>query len=157
LIKVQAQANKVVRSNFLPPPIDAFVWPVRVYYEDTDSGGVVYYANYLKFMERARTEWLRALGFETAALVREHRLVFAVTRIAVAYRKPARLGDLLAVGVRPLTLRRASLELIQDVARGSFEDELVCHGQVKIACLDAATLRPRSFPSCIASELTREH
>lgn len=154
---MQAQASTVVRNNFLAPPMDAFVWPVRVYYEDTDSGGVVYYANYLKFMERARTEWLRARGFDPAALVREHRLVFAVTRLAVEYRRPARLGDLLAVGVTPLTLRRASLELIQDVARDSFQGELLCHGQVKIACLDAATLRPRCIPSLIASELTREH
>jgi acyl-CoA thioester hydrolase len=154
---INVQATKIAGKGFLAPPCDVFVWPVRVYYEDTDSAGVVYYANYLKFMERARTEWLRALGFEAAALAREHRLVFAVRRLAVEYRKPGRLGDLLAVGVKPLTLRRASLELAQDVTRGSHENELLCHGQVTIACLDAESLRPRSIPSFIASELMREH
>lgn len=137
-------------------PNDAFVWPVRVYYEDTDSGGVVYYANYLKFMERARTEWFCALGFEPGSLTREHRLLFAVSRLAIKYRSPARLGDKLAVGVKLLTCRRASLELIQEVARDSIEKELLCHSQVQIACLDAETLRPRSIPPFIASELTRE-
>ena len=150
------QAAETVREDSAVPPSGAFIWPVRVYYEDTDSSGVVYYANYLKFMERARTEWLRALGFELAALGREQRLVLVVTRLAVDYRKPARLGDLLAVRVRPLTCRRASFELVQDVGRGSLEDELLCHGQVRIACLDADTFRPRSIPPYIASELTRE-
>ena len=74
-----------------------FVWPVRVYYEDTDSGGVVYYANYLKFMERARTEWLRARGFEQDVLLGEHRLMFAVRSLSVDYHRPARFNDLLAV------------------------------------------------------------
>jgi acyl-CoA thioester hydrolase len=153
---VKVQATESVRQDLLVAPGNAFVWPVRVYYEDTDSGGLVYYANYLKFMERARTEWLRALGFEPAALAGEHRLMFAVTRLTIEYRWPAHLGDLLMASVRLVTCRRASFELVQDVARGAIEDRLLCHGQVKIACLDAETLRPRSIPSFIAAELTRE-
>lgn len=149
--------GRCAQELLVVPKTNAFVWPVRVYYEDTDSGGVVYHANYLKFMERARTEWLRALGFETAVLAREHRVVFAVTRLTVEYRKPARLGDLLAVDVRPLTCRRASLELVQAVARGALEDELLCLGELKIACLDAKSLRPRPIPRFVASELTGEH
>ncbi len=77
--------------------MDRFVWPVRVYYEDTDSGGVVYYANYLKFMERARTEWLRGRGFEQDALLHEQRLMFAVRSLTVDYHRPARFNDLLLV------------------------------------------------------------
>lgn len=133
-----------------------FVWPVRVYYEDTDSGGVVYYANYLKFMERARSEWLRAHGFDPVALVQEHHLMFAVVRLTVEYRRPARLGDLLEVGVKLLASRRASIEFLQDVTHASPGPGLLCRAHVKIACVDAVTLRPRSIPSFIASELALE-
>ena len=87
----------------------AFVWPVRVYYEDTDAGGVVYYANYLKFMERARTEWLRTRGFEQDVLIKEQDLVFAVRSLSIDYLRPARLDDLLQVRVTVSELRRASI------------------------------------------------
>ncbi len=125
---------------------DEFVWPVRVYYEDTDSGGVVYYANYLKFMERARTEWLRAMGYEQFGLARDERLVFAVRRVEVDYLRPARLDDLLQVSVHVLRCGHASIDLAQTV-QCEPEDGVLCQGRVKIATLDADTFRPRALPS----------
>ncbi len=122
-----------------------FIWPVRVYYEDTDSGGVVYYANYLRFMERARTEWLRAMGFEQGALAREEGLIFAVRRAELDYLGPARLDDLLQVGVRLEHCAGATLELVQRVLREGTERPL-CHGHIRIACLDARSFRPRAIP-----------
>ena len=94
-----------------------FQWPVRVYYEDTDSGGVVYYANYLRFMERARTEWLRALGFEQDILIRDEGIIFAVRSASLEYLRPARFNDQLLVGVRLAESRRASLSFEQAVTR----------------------------------------
>lgn len=135
---------------------DPFVWPVRVYYEDTDSGGVVYYANYLKFMERARSEWLRIRGFESEQLMREHRLLFPVVRVTVEYLRPARLDELLQVRVRMIRCGRASLEFGQTICHGLPEGALLCRRRVKVACVDAITLRPRPIPLFIATELVRE-
>jgi acyl-CoA thioester hydrolase len=115
-----------------------------VYYEDTDAGGVVYHANYLKFMERARSEWLRAIGYEQDVLRGEHGVLFAVTRVHVDFVRPARFNDLLTVGVRMLRLGRASLDLDQEVSGGA--GELVCRAEVRVACLDGASLRPRPIP-----------
>ena len=123
-----------------------FVWPVRVYYEDTDAGGVVYYANYLRFLERARTEWLRSLGFVQDALMREPGVLFAVRRAEVDYLQPARLDDALAVHARIAEQRRASLVFEHEIRRGP---EVLCRGVVKVACLDAKSLRPAPIPSAI--------
>jgi acyl-CoA thioester hydrolase len=123
-----------------------FVWPVRVYYEDTDAGGVVYYANYLRFLERARTEWLRSLGFVQDALMREPGVLFAVRRVEVDYLQPARLDDALAVHARIAEQRRASLVFEHEIRRGP---EVLCRGVVKVACLDASSLRPAPIPSAI--------
>jgi len=122
----------------------AFSLPIRVYYEDTDAGGVVYYANYLKYCERARTEWLRAAGFDQRALSRERNLLFAVRSIALDYERPARLDDMLSVTVEPVAARRASAELTQRVI-GADGGTLV-HGRVRIASIDATTFRPRAMP-----------
>ena len=130
-----------------------FVWPVRVYYEDTDSGGLVYYANYLKFMERARTEWLRALGFEQDALRDEHNLIFAVRSVQLDYRKPAQFNDKLDVSARLSKRGGASLSFAQQVRRG---DEVLCEGTIKIASLDAATLRPCPAPAALQQCLEKE-
>jgi acyl-CoA thioester hydrolase len=127
-----------------------FSIPFRVYYEDTDAGGVVYYANYLHFMERARTEWLRSLGFEIDKLVEVDGVVFAVRSITVDYHKPARLNDLVTVGVVPLAVGRASIEVDQEIRR---EGTLLCRGRVKLACLDARTFAPRPLPKPITAEL----
>ena len=96
--------------------METFVWPVRVYYEDTDSGGVVYYANYLKFMERARTEWLRHRGFEQDALLRDHRLLFAVRSLTVDYHRPARFNDQLEVVSEIAATGGASLTFVQTLS-----------------------------------------
>ncbi|MCG8428464.1 MAG: tol-pal system-associated acyl-CoA thioesterase [Chromatiales bacterium] len=130
-----------------------FLWPVRVYYEDTDSGGVVYYANYLKFMERARTEWLRALGFEQDQLIAEQGILFAVRRVELDYRKPARFNDELVV-VSTITERgKASLTFQQKVTRAE-DGEVLCGGTVKIASLDAEAFRPKAIPNAILTEIS---
>ena len=128
----------------------SFNWPIRVYFEDTDSGGIVYYASYLKFMERARTEWLRGRGIDVAELARKDRVLFAVRSLELDYRQPARLSDALRVSVVLERARRASLELWQEVTR---EGQPLCAGRLRLACLDADTLRPRKIPNTILTEL----
>ena len=118
-----------------------FVFPVRIYYEDTDSGGVVYYANYLKYMERARTEWIRTLGFEQDQMLSEEGIIFAVRSVAIDYHAPARFNDQLVVTTTLQQLGRASLSLLQEVRR-SGQESLLCSGTVKIASLDGARFRP---------------
>ena len=131
-------------------PRTLFDWPVRVYYEDTDAAGVVFYANYLRFMERGRTEWLRALGYEQDRLREREGIVFAVRRVSLEYLAPARFNDLLTVRSAVSALRGASLEFEQSVLRAS--DGTCCtQGQVKVACLDAATLRARRMPAELLS------
>ena len=121
-----------------------FSHPVRVYWEDTDAGGVVFYANYLKFFERARTEWLRALGAEQHALREASGAIFIVSDTALRYRQPARLDDLLRITVQPLDIGRASMRIAQQAWRG---DTLLCEGEIRIGCVDAGTFRPRRFPN----------
>lgn len=142
-----------------------FLWPVRIYYEDTDSGGVVYYANYLKYMERARTEWLRSLGFEQDQLINEQGVIFAVRSINVEYKKPARFNDLLQVSAELIERGGASLTFRQNIFnekkdnenKGDPEtDQLLCSGQIRLACLDAEKMRPCSIPEQIVTEISRE-
>ncbi len=132
------------------PEPGTFVWPVRVYYEDTDSGGVVYYANYLRFLERARTEWLRARGFEQTALAREHRVVFVVTALSIEYRRPARFDDMLAVTVEPAEVGASRVVLLQRVVRG---DEELIAASVRLACVNTATFKPVKIPRSLLSDL----
>jgi len=129
-----------------------FIWPVRVYYEDTDNGGVVYYANYLKFMERARTEWLRVMGYEQTGLVESEGLIFAVRHAELDYLRPARFDDLLQVSVRVLRCGRASIEFVQVVMPDKGE-EILCQGHIKIACLDVITFKPRALPSQMLNDI----
>jgi acyl-CoA thioester hydrolase len=129
---------------------EPFAHPVRVYWEDTDAGGVVFYANYLKFFERARTEWLRAAGFGQAQLRDEHGLMFVVTDTSLQYRRPARLDDELHITVEPDAPRGASLALTQRARRGA--DALV-DSRITIACVEAATLRPRRIPQPVLTAL----
>jgi acyl-CoA thioester hydrolase len=121
-----------------------FTHPVRVYYEDTDAAGVVYYANYLRFMERARTEWLAAHGHALAELERHADIVFVVTHADVAFRQPARLGDLLAVGVDVAPLGRARFVARQPIRRGG---ETIVDATVTLAAVDRTTFRPRRIPA----------
>jgi acyl-CoA thioester hydrolase len=129
-----------------------FIWPVRVYYEDTDLGGVVYYANYLKFLERARSEWLRHLGVSQSGLLASERVLFAITAVEVRYLKPARFEDELTVTVDLQRLRRASMAFVQEIRRNGPDGELICTAQVTAACIDADTLRPRPLPAHLFSE-----
>lgn len=134
-----------------------FIFPIRVYYEDTDSGGVVYYANYLKFMERARTEYLRSMGFEQDELIANDRVIFAVRSVTVDYLKPARFNQLLNVSAQLAEIGKASLLFAQRVELASGDPlDILCTGQIKIACLDAHTLRPTAIPPRILREVTSE-
>lgn len=133
--------------------MNEFLWPIRVYYEDTDAAGVVFYANYLKFMERARTEWLRHLGYEQDRLRTEDGLVFVVTRVVLDFQRPARFNDLLSVSVRLSTRGRASLSLYQEVRDAQRQDLVYCRGEVKLACIDAGSFRPRAIPPRLIAEL----
>ena len=129
-----------------------FDWPVRVYYEDTDSGGVVYHSNYLNFMERARTEWLRSLGFEQDELITEHQCIFAVHSMQLNFRRPAKFNDSLIVRSHLVKAVGARMEFEQKIIR---DNELLCEAAVKIACLDANRFRPKSLPSFILTEITK--
>jgi len=127
-----------------------FTHPVRVYWEDTDAGGIVFYANYLKYFERARTEWLRALGVHQQALRDTLGLIFVVSDTQVRFLKPARLDDLLDVSATLRDAGRASLHLAQQARRGT---ELLAEGEIRIGCVDANTLRPRRIPDSILQAL----
>ena len=143
-----------------------FVHPVRVYWEDTDAGGVVFYANYLKFFERARTEWLRACGVQQQALRAATGAIFIVSETALRYKAPARLDDRLAITVTPTSTGRASMVLAQQAWRvhdgqaatpallnTAHGAELLCEGEIRIGCVDAGTFRPRRFPSPVTELL----
>ncbi len=129
-----------------------FEWPVRVYYEDTDAGGVVYHSHYLNFMERARTEWLRALGFEQDRLVERDNVIFVLRRAEVDFLQPARFNELLTVTCELAEQRRASLVFCQEISRQA-DARLLCSGRVKVACLDAARFRPRPPPEGLLMEI----
>jgi acyl-CoA thioester hydrolase len=133
--------------------MSAFCWQARVYWEDTDGGGIVYYANYLRFLERARTEWLRERGIVQSVLARDPGVVFAVTTVNVEYRRPARLDELLGISCHPEQSGAATLEFRQDIRRDGGAGELVVEARARIACLDAATLRPRRLPRAILEVL----
>ena len=124
-------------------PRPPFCHPVRVYWEDTDAGGVVFYANYLKFFERARTEWLRALGFSQQQLREQTGAIFVVGSTEVRYLRPARLDDELRVTVQLQQAGRASMLIDQQAWRG---DELLAEGRIRIGCVDQDSFRPRRIP-----------
>lgn len=131
----------------MPP----FAIPVRVYWEDTDAGGVVYHASYLRFMERARTDWLRSIGIDQAALMRDERLQFAVVEANVVFHRPARYGDLLQVSVAIEEQRGASFVMRQEIRRDAAERELLISATIRAACLDSDGLRPRRLPAALAA------
>nr|MDP9178981.1 tol-pal system-associated acyl-CoA thioesterase [Gemmatimonadota bacterium] len=115
--------------------MDTFTFPVRVYWEDTDAGGVVYYANYLRFLERARSEWLRSIGIDQAVLLRDERLQFVVVEVNIRYHRPALFDDALAVSVQIEELRGASVVFVQEIRRGMADGELLVSASVRAACL----------------------
>lgn len=128
-----------------------FIWSVRVYYEDTDAGGVVYYANYLKFFERARTEMLRTFGYEQDQLKTNAGVIFVVRSVQVDYLRPALFNDLLQVSAELTEIKKSSFTFSQQISRG---DDLLCQGIIRIACLDAHTLRPKAIPEYLFESLT---
>ncbi len=138
-----------------------FSWLVRVYYEDTDSGGVVYYANYLKFMERARTELLRSIGYQQDQLQRELGIIFAVHSANIRYKKPARFNDELNVVTSIISLGKASIHFKQSVfLETSHHVEqvsgLLADADIKIACLNAEKFSPQSIPVSIIENINKE-
>src|SRR3954463_8343886 len=135
-----------------------FTWTVRVYYEDTDTGGVVFYANYLKFFERARTEWLRAAGVGQQALTEAQGVMFIVKSTAVDYHAPAKLDDELKLTVVVERLGRASVDFVQEAWRVSGsgienKPELLCTGRIKVACVDTKGFRPTAIPADVLSRI----
>ena len=136
-----------------------FSWPLRVYYEDTDAGGVVFYANYLKFFERARTEWLRAKGYSQQQLVDEKGLIFVVKAASLEYMAPARLDDELKITVSIKELRNASLTFTQKawrLGKTSDEPQLLANGQVTIVCVNAETIRPQPIPDEMVEQIRKD-
>jgi len=130
--------------------MNKFVWPVRVYYEDTDGGGVVYHANYLKFMERARTEWLRSLGFDQTALRHDPGVLFVVREVRLKYRKPACFNDALNVVTELSGSGRSLLEFGQTILRG---EEILTEAKVEVVCVDAERFKPVAIPPAIREKL----
>ncbi len=129
-----------------------FEWPVRVYYEDTDAQGVVYYANYFRFLERARTEWLRSLGVDMVGLMEEQRRIFVVAEVQARFLAPARLSDQLIVTARLQIVTRVSFDIEQNIYRDSIDGKLLMAASVKAAYLDADTMRPKRIPSSLFGE-----
>ena len=147
------------------PPAPAFLWPVRVYWEDTDAGGVVYYANYLKFCERARSEWLRSLGLDQQAMAAHEQVLFVVSSAQVRYAAPARLDDLLEVSVAVTQAGGASLDLLQEVRRSRAADAstaaagdpppLLASARVRVACVQAGSFKPVRLPAAVLEAIAR--
>jgi acyl-CoA thioester hydrolase len=139
--------------------IKDFVFPIRVYWEDTDAGSIVYYANYLKFFERARSEWLRQLGVEQGSLLAAQGCMFVVSEVQTKFHSPARIDDLLQVTVRVQKLGHASIQLHQSAyiqspnacSTGSTPMTLVCEGSVRLACVQQSSMRPAAIPKSIVS------
>ena len=138
-------------SRFPIPDSRPFIWPIRVYWEDTDAGGVVYHASYLRFLERARSEWLRALGYAQDALREREGVVFVVRAMRLEFLRPARLDDELVITVALDERRRASLLMRQKIWRS---DELLLDAEVKVACVAATDFRPRAVPEALVAALT---
>ncbi|MFQ5660265.1 MAG: tol-pal system-associated acyl-CoA thioesterase [Gammaproteobacteria bacterium] len=128
-----------------------FNWNVRVYYEDTDAAGVVYHGNYLKFMERARTEWLRAIGLSQDVLHKEQGIIFAVTKMNIRFQLPAHIDELLAVNTKLVKTGGASLLFLQSITNQ--QERLLCDADVNAACLNASTLKPQRLPGSLISAL----
>jgi acyl-CoA thioester hydrolase len=134
-------------ANEMPSVFD---WTVRIYYEDTDAGGIVFYANYLKFFERARTEWLRAAGIGQQQLLDQEGAAFVVKNANIDYVAPARLDDEIRIATTIEKLGRATVQFFQQAWRG---EQLLSSASVKVGCVDAATMRPRPLPDAVAAKM----
>lgn len=136
--------------------LENFSWPIRVYYEDTDAGGVVYHANYLKFFERARTEKLRALGYEQDQLRDIEGILFAVRSLQIDYLKPALFNQLLQVTAEVTLIKRASLTFEQSIKLEQPDTDLICTASVRIACISAHTMRPTPIPDNLLNHIRHD-
>jgi acyl-CoA thioester hydrolase len=141
--------------------VSVFRWASRVYWEDTDAGGIVYYANYLRFLERARTEWLRSLGHSQRELAQTSGIQFAVSGLSVEYRRPARLDDELAITCEPSGERAAVMRFAQRIYRTAatakpVDNDLLVEADVRVVCVDARTLKPKRLPDFVVSALSKE-
>ena len=130
--------------------MNEFIWPVRVYYEDTDAGGVVYHSHYLNFMERARSEWLRSLGFQQTELRTHLGVLFVVRQLSIQYRRPAQFDDQLQVHSRLRRLGRSLLEFEQRIQRG---EQVLTEATVEVVCIDAQRFKPVSMPDTIRNTM----
>jgi acyl-CoA thioester hydrolase len=142
--------SRIAVRPTLQPELFAYSFPVRVYFENTDAGGVVYHAEYLRFLERARTEWLRHLGFEHQGLLREHGALLVVTALSIEYLKPARLDDNLAVSVHLESLGKVRCGFAQEVRR---EDEVLVKAKVHVACLADGAMKPLEIPDKLRKKM----
>ena len=129
-----------------------FNWPIRVYYEDTDAGGVVYHSQYLNFLERARTEWLRSVGFEHNGLRMDYNVIFVVHSMQIQFKKSAKLDDLLSINSHVGDIGRASFAFLQTI---SLNQQIIIDAQVKLACVDALNLKPMAIPAQILAKIQK--
>lgn len=139
--------------------MSVFSWAARVYWEDTDGGGIVYYANYLRLLERARTEWLRSLGHSQQELAQTPGILFAVAALSVEYRRPARLDDELIITCEPRRERGTVMRFLQRIYRGSTTgaaDNLLVEADVRVVCVDKETLKPKRLPDFLVDVLALE-
>jgi acyl-CoA thioester hydrolase len=127
-----------------------FVWPIRVYYEDTDAGGVVYHSQYLNFLERARTEWLRSLGFDQSVMAKTHQLIFVVRKLSIQYRKPAVFDDAIEIVSSVTAMSRCTITFNQKIMRNN---EMLTETEVEIASIDHHHFRPVAIPEIIKSAM----
>lgn len=142
-------------TNMTESDDNYFSFPVRVYYEDTDAGGVVYHANYLNFFERARTEWLRYFGYEQSDLREKEKILFVVRHIEISYLKPALFNDQLMVMVKIISSRRCRIEVEQKIIRKAEggSNEVLSSGKVMVVCVDSETFKPKKIPDTILADL----
>ena len=142
--------SRIAVKPRLQPELFAYSFPVRVYFENTDAGGVVYHGEYLKFLERARTEWLRHLGFDHQALARNHKVVFVVFSMALEFLKPARLDDVVAVSVQLESLGKVRCVFAQEIKR---EDEVLVKARVTVACVTGDAFKPVEIPEPLRKKM----
>jgi acyl-CoA thioester hydrolase len=142
--------SRIAVKPQLQPELFAYSFPVRVYFENTDAGGVVYHGEYLKFLERARTEWLRHLGFDHQALARNHKVVFVVFSMALEFLKPARLDDVVAVSVQLESLGKVRCVFAQEIKR---EDEVLVKAKVTVACVTGDSFKPVEIPEPLRKKM----
>jgi acyl-CoA thioester hydrolase len=142
--------SRIAIKPTLQPELFVYSFPVRVYFENTDAGGVVYHSEYLKFLERARTEWLRHLGFDHQALARDHRMVFIVSAIHVDFLKPARLDEMLAVSVRLESVGKVRCVFAQEIRR---DDEVLVRAKVTVASVSGESFKPAEIPEPLRKKM----